>query len=91
MTATTSVGTVVRRPGSDPRKVEQAKGALMLRYGINSHEAYALLLRWAHEAGTDAGRVAHVLLHAICQNDPATEERESHLVRWLTAQLRSLP
>ncbi|GAB2885314.1 ANTAR domain-containing protein [Nocardioides pacificus] len=78
-------------PTIDTIKVEQAKGVLMLRYGINSHEAYAVLLRWAHEAGTDTGRIAHVLLHAICQNDPVTEQQESHLVRWLTSQLRTLP
>lgn len=68
--------------------IEQAKGALMLRYGVNSQIAFATLARWAAEAGADVAQIAHVLMHGICQGHVAVEARERHLVRWLEEQLR---
>lgn len=69
----------------DRAVVEQAKGALMLRYGITSHEALALLLAWSREMGTTLHAIAHALMDGACQrgetcHDPA-------LVSWLREQL----
>ena len=44
---------------ADRAVVEQAKGALMLRYGLNSHEALALLPAWSREMGTSVHAIAH--------------------------------
>jgi hypothetical protein len=68
--------------------IEQAKGALMLRYGVDSHQAFAVLVRWARVTHTPVRTVAHTLLHGICEGNPQTEVRQRALVRWLEAQLR---
>lgn len=86
MTALAHVGPVVHS-AHRVTKIEQAKGVMMLLYGVNSHTAYAVLLRWSRRSGADIDRLAHVLLHAICQNDPLTEVREAQLVRWMRTQL----
>jgi hypothetical protein len=71
---------------SDSCVVEQAKGALMLRYGIGAREALAVLDRWAQEAGVAVGEVATALVHGIClgQVSPGTEV----VVRWLEQRMR---
>lgn len=68
--------------------IEQAKGALMLRYHVDSCEALAVLVRWARVTDTPVRTVAHTLLHGICEGNPQTEVRHRALVRWLEAQLR---
>src|SRR6478735_3203466 len=68
--------------------IEQAKGALMLRYGVDSHQAFAVLVRWAQVTHTPVRTVAHTLLHGICEGNPQTEIRHRALTRWLEAQLR---
>jgi len=68
--------------------VEQAKGALMLRYGIDSHQAFALL-HWCQESGYELRTVARTLVHGICEGDAAAESREPALARWLEERLRS--
>lgn len=66
--------------------VEQAKGALMLRYGIGAPESLAVLDRWSHEAGIPVEEVARTLVHGIClgQVDVGAEAT----VRWLEQRLR---
>ena len=68
--------------------VEQAKGALMFKYGIDSYQALALLVRWARVTRTPLRTVAHTLMHGICEGNPQTEVRQRPLIRWLEAQLR---
>jgi hypothetical protein len=68
--------------------MEQAKGALMLRYGVDSHQAFAVLVRWAQVSHTPVRTVAHTLLHGICEGNPQTGVRQGALIRWLQAQLR---
>ena len=60
----------------------------MMRYGIDSYQALAVLVRWARVAQLPVRSVAHTFLHGICQGDPQTEARERPLVRWLEDQLR---
>ena len=87
---TSSIASLVDTPAppAPADTIEQAKGALMLRYGVNSQIALATLTRWADEAGADVAQVAHVLMHGICQGHVAVEARERHLVRWLEERLR---
>lgn len=70
------------------RVVEQAKGALMLRYGIDSPQAFAVMVRWSRLTRTSVPVLAHTLMHGICERNPGTETRQRTLVRWLEDQLR---
>jgi ANTAR domain len=69
--------------------IEQAKGALMLRYGVDSHQAFAVLVRWARVTRAPVRTIAHALLHGICEGSSQTEVRQRPLIRWLEAQLRA--
>ena len=73
---------------ANPVLIEQAKGALMLHYGVDSHQAFAVLLGWARTSGTPVTTIAHTLLRGICEGNPQTEVRQRALMRWLEAQLR---
>lgn len=77
--------------GIDARSalIERAKGALMLHYGIDSHQAVAVLIGWARTSHTPVATIAHTLLRGICEGNPQTEVRQRALVRWLEAQLRN--
>lgn len=66
--------------------VEQAKGALMLRYGVSSGASLAALSRWADEARVTVPDVAHVLVTGICQGHVTPQNRVT--VRWLEQRLR---
>jgi hypothetical protein len=46
----------------DATTVERAKGAVMLRYGVNSHVALAMLAGWARDAGVSITEVARALV-----------------------------
>ena len=58
--------------GADSRSVlvERAKGALMHHYGIDSHQAFAVLIAWARTSGTPVPTIAHALLRGISEGDP---------------------
>ena len=71
-----------------PALVEQAKGALMLHFGIDSHQAFAVLVGWARITRTPVPTIAHALLRGICEGNAQTEVRHRALIRWLEAQLR---
>jgi hypothetical protein len=76
------------RATGDGLVMEHAKGALMLRYGIDSHQALAVLLSWARTTHTPVQTVAHTLVHGICEGSPQTELRQGPLMRWLESRLR---
>ncbi len=69
--------------------VEQAKGVLILRFGISSYEALAVLGRWAAEAGRPLDVLARALTLGVCQGRWGTTPEELGLVRWLEARLRA--
>jgi hypothetical protein len=71
---------------SDSCVVEQAKGALMLRYGIGSRESLAVLDRWAHEAGVAVTEMATALVHGICLG--RVSAGTDVMVRWLEQRMR---
>jgi hypothetical protein len=68
---------------------EQAKGVLMLRYGINSYEALAVLARWAHESASSIGELSRAITHGVCQGRKFSSRQEALLVRWIEQRLRS--
>lgn len=67
--------------------IERAKGALMLHYGVDSHQAFAVLVGWARVSRTPVPTIAHTLLRGICEGNLQTEARQRPLMRWLEAQL----
>jgi ANTAR domain len=73
---------------SEPAVVEQAKGVLMLRYGIGSYEALAVLGRWSQESGFSLVDVARAITHGVCQGHSGRTPYERGLVRWLEQRLR---
>lgn len=68
--------------------IEQAKGVLMLRYGIGSYEALAVLGRWSRETGSSLDDTARVLTSSICQGRSTTAAHQEFLARWLEQRLR---
>lgn len=74
-----------------PALIEQAKGALMLHYGVDSHQAFAVLVGWARISHNPVATIAHTLMRGICEGNPQTEVRRPDLMRWLEAQLRMAP
>ena len=68
--------------------IEQAKGALMLHYGVDSYQALAVLVGWARVSRTPVRTIAHTLLRGICEGNPQTEVQHRPLIRWLEARLR---
>lgn len=67
--------------------LEQAKGVLIFRYGIDADTAFALVERWAAESDVRMETVAHAVVHEICQGDHSTPT-DPALVRFLEEQLR---
>lgn len=72
---------------SDRSVVEQAKGALMLHYGVSSYESLAAMARWAREADVSVPEVARALITGVCQGR-VTRETQG-MVRWLEQRLRA--
>lgn len=67
--------------------LEQAKGVLIFRYGIDACAAFSLIELWSAEAGVGIEAVAHAVVHEICQGDQS-EPSDPQLVRWLQERLR---
>lgn len=67
--------------------VEQAKGVLIFRYGIDGASALVLLRRWAEDSGSSVDDVAHALVFAICQGVEVGPS-DTHLARWVEERLR---
>jgi hypothetical protein len=68
---------------------EQAKGVLIMRYGINSYEALAVLARWSHQSGASIGELARALTHGVCQGRRSASRDDVALVRWIEQRLRA--
>lgn len=50
--------------------VEQAKGVLMHRFGIDSHEAFAVLVRWSRVRRTPVHTTARTVLREVAEATP---------------------
>lgn len=59
------------RPGadSDQATLERAKGAVMFRYGVNSHVAFAMIARWSRSAEVPIPALASALVQGTVEND----------------------
>jgi len=68
--------------------IEQAKGALMMHFGMDSYQAFAVMVRWSRVTHVPVRTIAHTLLHGICEGNPQIESRQRPLIRWLEDQLR---
>jgi ANTAR domain len=66
--------------------VEQAKGVLMLRYGIGSYESLATLAQWSHDTHLTLPELSRALVKGICQGHAGPRDRG--VVRWLEHRLR---
>lgn len=69
--------------------VERAKGMLMRRYGLDSFQAFSLMVRWARQTQTPVHTLAKTLVQGLAEEDPQTERRHRPLTRWLEGQLRN--
>jgi hypothetical protein len=74
------------RPMSSTALLEQAKGALAFRFGIDADTALGVLELWADRREVELTRIAYVLVHDICRGADGPSDRE--LARWLEEQLR---
>ncbi len=77
----------LRRALSSRADIDQAKGVLMLRYGLTSARAFDVLVRWSQDANVKLRVVAVALLQAIGAESRPVSAPES-LVAWVAAQLR---
>jgi hypothetical protein len=68
--------------------IEQAKGALMLRYGMDHFQAFALIVRWSRLTHTSVHSLAETLVHGLGEANTHTDARQRPLIRWLEDQLR---
>ena len=68
--------------------IEQAKGVLALRYGIDSHQAFAMMVRWSRTVHTPVHAIAHTLMLGLREDSPQTTYRQRPLMLWLEEQLR---
>lgn len=75
----------------EPRALllEQAKGALMFRYGVSSYEALGVLLRWSRETGASVTELSRALTHGVCQGRRPHAGGTPWLVRWVEQSLRN--
>lgn len=73
--------------GTEGALVEQAKGVLMLQYGVSAYESLAALARWAREAEVTISDLARALVKGVCQGRDEPDDR--FLVRWLEHRLRT--
>lgn len=76
-----------------PRRIEQdhttrehAKAVVMLRYGVNSHEALAMLAGWSRTAGVSVTTLVGALIDGTFQNDGLLDDWSS-LDEWLEERL----
>ena len=68
--------------------VERANGALMRRFGLETFQAFSLMVRWSRLTRTPVHTLARTLVQGIDEADPQPEKRHRLLIRWLEVQLR---
>jgi len=73
------------RPMTSTALLEQAKGALAFRFGVDADTALAVMELWADQREVEVTRIAYVLVHDICRG---SDSADRDLARWLEEQLR---
>lgn len=66
--------------------VNQAKGAVMLQYGVDSPIALALLVRWSRRAGSNLERSAQSLVSDL-RGSSSNGRDSAALARWIELEL----
>jgi hypothetical protein len=66
--------------------IEQAKGALVLRYGLDDDAAFALLRRWSQTRNVKVHIVADTLVNVVCRGAPPPPGADE-LAEWLREQI----
>ena len=86
----TSESHVPERRAIDANRVavERAKGALMRRYGLQTFQAFSLMVRWSRLTRTPIHTLARTLVQRVDEADPQSPRRHRLLIRWLEDQLR---
>lgn len=78
------------REAIDSRAViEQAKGALMWRFGLDPEAAFAVLRRWSQDSNAKLRLVADTLVNTVCRDDPRPPA-DPALADWLRQQVVDL-
>jgi len=66
--------------------IEQAKGALILRYGLDDAAAFAVLSRWSQNSNVKLHTIADTLINVVCRRTP-DRPGDRELAAWLEAQV----
>jgi hypothetical protein len=66
--------------------IEQAKGALILRYGLDDGAAFAVLSRWSQNSNVKLHTIADTLINVVCRRAP-DRPGDRELAAWLEAQV----
>lgn len=66
--------------------LERAKGAVMLRYGVNSHVAFAMISRWSRVAEIPIATLCAALVDGAVRNEDMFDDRPA-LDEWLEERL----
>lgn len=77
----------LRRALNSRADIDQAKGVLMLRYGLTPERAFDVLVRWSQHANVKLRVVAVALVQAIGGEARPLTAPET-LVAWVAAQLQ---
>ena len=88
--SSTSESHVPERRAIDANRatIERARGALMRRYGMDTLQAFSLMVRWSRLTQTPVHTLARTLVQGVGEADPQPERRHRLLTRWLEGQLR---
>jgi aryl carrier-like protein len=79
------------RQAMDSRAViDQAKGALMLRYGLDDVAAFALLRRWSQSSNRKVRTIADTLVSVVCA-DGSRVPPDAGLAHWLEREVLAAP
>ena len=82
-----SMGALDEVPNEPERiTLERAKGAVMLRYGVNSHVAFAMIARWAHGAEIPIMTLAATLVAGAVHNTDFSDDQPP-LEGWLDGRV----
>ena len=69
--------------------IEQAKGALMLRYAVTSEQAFGVLVRWSRTSNVKLHTVAQALLDAVASGRSVPSASTQDVSRWLHVQAQN--
>lgn len=78
----------LRRALDSRAVIDQATGALMLRYGLEAPTALAVLKRWSQSSNIAVNRIADTLVNVVCRHAPH-QDADHGLADWLREQVNA--